>query len=201
MRWWILVTCGTLAACGSKLVGQPPPIEVTAEDCADFCAGGPREPVPGSAPLKGNLTPLEQTVVNSVLVEVRRGIRPYSDEAIGVCRGRKTCDKFLGPDPGKLGRGTFFVRALLKVPPGPKGTWTVDFRTDCTSPGGEAKTFERTYDVVYAGPDTAFELVGLRTIESPSPEGAQDCKYTLTTKDANGAKTKYTGHWEVFGKE
>jgi hypothetical protein len=207
MRWWMLAAFAS-AACGSGLVGEGPPIKIQPRDCERFCgvkgataSGEVTFLDPNASPGKSVQTAIEQRVVDWTLSEVRRGVRPWSDEAIGVCRGKKTCDKFLGPDAGKLGRGTYFVRAQLKVPPGPKGTWKIDFRTECTNPAGETKTFERDFDVLYAGPDAPFELTNLRVIESPSEDGAQDCKYTLTTRDAGGAKTKYTGRWEVTGKE
>lgn len=203
MRGWMLVAWAALAACGKGTVGDiPDQIQCGAEQCKDACADLAGGGTGGSSGVRYKAkTELEQKAVDWVLQEVRRGVRPWSDEAIGICRGRKSCDKFLGPDAGKLSRGTYFVRAQLKVPPSPKGLWEVHFRTDCTTASGETKTFERDYPVSYAGLEGPTELTSLRTIESPSEDGAQECKYTLTTTDASGAKTKYTGRWEVAGKD
>lgn len=192
MWWWALVA-------GCDKLGPPP--QCGPEECAPVCAGeappAPTEPTPGGAPEPP--TEFEQKILDAELAEIRRGIQPWSDTAIGVCKGRKDCDKFLGVSPGKLARGAHFVKAELRVPPGPPGAWKVKFQTDCKTPAGETKSFEREYDVSYTGPEAPFKLWPLRPIDSPSEDGAEVCTWTLTTHDPRGDKT-YTGSWEVTGK-
>ncbi|MEQ1502877.1 MAG: hypothetical protein ABMB14_11635 [Myxococcota bacterium] len=178
-----LIGCGGSPECGP-------------EQCAEACAAAAAPVVDPDAP---KITPEEQAVLDWTLGEVRSGVRPWNeDDAVGTCRGRKGCDKFLGTDAGKLGRGVHFVRADLRVPPGPPGTFKVHFSTDCATPTGESKAFERDYDVAYGGPDQPYHLV-LRQIDSPSEEGSQKCSWTLVLPQPTGDRT-YTGGWEVLGK-
>src|SRR5689334_15484315 len=127
MAVWLLAILGCGKECGP-------------EECAAACAPGqsdgplPTEPPPPPSAPKEAISPFEQTVLDAVLAEVRVGVHPSGEEAIGVCRGKKDCDKFYGPDAGKLGKGSYWVRALLSVPPGPTGTWKVHFQTECTTP-------------------------------------------------------------------
>ena len=143
------------------------------------------------------ITETEQKVLDATLVQVRAGIRPWnSPDAIGICRGRKDCDKFLGADAGKLTRGSFFVRADLLVPPGPPGTWAVHFSTECTSPDGEVRTFDRDYDVVYNGPDRPTRLQPLRDFSVPAEDGPQKCTWKLVAPDPTGDRV-FNGSWEM----
>ena len=199
MPVWLLAVLGCGGECGP-------------EECAAVCnpegvvapvPGEPTEPpVPGepapTAAPTGPISPFEQQVLDAVLTEIRNGVRPSGEEAIGVCRGKKDCDKFYGPDAGKLGKGNYWVRALLAVPPGPAGTWKVHFSTECKSPAGESRMFERDYDLVYSGPDQATKL-NLRAFASPSEEGPEVCTWTLVTPHPTGDKV-FTGGWEVPGK-
>jgi hypothetical protein len=193
MVWW-----AWLSGC-DKLKGATGAAEPTPEQCAPICAASapPAPPPDPNAPAPP--TDFEKQILDSVLVDIRKGVQPWDDTAIGICKGRKDCDKFLGVAPGALGRGAHFVKAELRVPPGPPGTWKVKFETNCKTPTGEERSFEREYDVQYNGPDTPFRLWPLRPIESPSPEGAEACTWTLTTHDPTGDR-QYTGNWSVTGK-
>lgn len=157
----------------------------------------PGEPVAPVDPVVP-ISEFEQQVLDAVLAEVRAGVRPRGEEAIGICRGKKDCDKFYGPDAGRLGRGNYWVRALLDVPPGPAGTWKVNFQTECKTPAGESRMFERDYDLVYYGPDQPTKL-NLRVFASPSEEGPEVCTWRLVTPHPTGDKV-FTGGWEVTGK-
>jgi hypothetical protein len=174
------------------------------EECATVCAEAPppelgltdaiEAPPDAEEP---EITAQEQGILDAVLEEVRAGIRPWpSEDAIGVCRGRKDCDKFLGTDAGKLSRGSFFVRADLRVPPGPLGTWKVSFRTECATPDGQVFTFEREYDVTHNGEERPTRLQPLRAFEVPSDEGPQSCKWTLVAPDPAGDRV-FRGSWEA----
>ena len=87
---------------------------------------------------------------------------------------------------------------MIDLPPGPAGTWKVNFQTECKNPAGESRMFERDYDLVYAGPDQPTKL-NLRAFSSPSEEGAEVCTWRLVTPHPTGDKT-FTGGWEVTGK-
>jgi hypothetical protein len=174
------------------------------EECATVCAEAPPPglgltdgPEVEPEPAGPAITSREQAILDAVLEEVRAGIRPWpSEDAIGVCRGRKDCDRFLGTDAGKLSRGSFFVRADLKVPPGPPGTWTVTFHTECTTPDGQVSIFDREHDVVHNGGDRPTRLQPLRAFEVPSDEGPQTCTWKLVAPDPAGDRV-FQGSWEV----
>ena len=172
-----------------------PPTGVSADPAAE--PAPPGEPVAPLDPVVP-VSAFEQGVLDGILAEIRAGVRPRGDEAIGICRGKKDCDKFYGPDAGRLGRGNYWVRALLDVPPGPAGTWKVHFQTECKTPAGESRMFERDYDLVYNGPDQPTKL-NLRAFASPSEEGAEVCTWQLVTPHPTGDKI-FTGGWEVSGK-
>lgn len=192
MLWliWAVGCSGKGAECGP-------------EQCREVCdAAGAEAPAPDAAepapPAAAAVTPAEQAVLDAVLVQIRAGIRPWaSEDAIGVCRGRSQCDKFLGAHAGKLTRGNFFVRADLIVPPA--GTWKVQFTTECVSDGGEVRAFEREYEVTYAGPDRPSRIQPLRAFDVPSEDGHQKCTWKLTAPDPAGDRV-FEGSWEMTGK-
>ena len=139
-----------------------------------------------------------------MLADIRAGVRPWNDQSIGVCAGKKDCDTFLGPSPGELPRGHYQVRAELLVPAaGPKGTWKVRFETECVTEkkGGEPvrSTYDRTYEVQYVGPDRGSRLSPLRTITSPSEGGPQRCTWKLTAPHADQVNT-WEGSWSTPGR-
>lgn len=182
MVWWLLVasSCTQTTECGP-------------EQCAAICQGAaPAAPAP-EAP-KDAPSPFEQAILDAVLADIKTGIRPAGEEAIGLCRGKKDCDKFFGTDAGKLSKGSYWVRAQLLVPPGPASTWKVIFSSECAAPSGEVRSFEREYDVQHAGPGQPT-TVNLRAISVPSEEGPQACKWKLVTKHPSGDQT-YAGSWE-----
>jgi hypothetical protein len=186
MPLWVLAWAGC-----EQMTGM---VECGPEQCAEICAQT-QAPAPPPAPTEGPPppSPFEQGILDSVLGDVRTGIRPAGPEAVGLCRGKKNCDKFLGPEAGKLSKGSYWVRAELMVPPGPPGTWKVTFSSECTSPTGEVRSFEREYDVLHSGPDKPT-TVNLRAITVPDEAGAQTCAWKLVTKHPTGDQT-YAGSW------
>jgi hypothetical protein len=196
MWWW-------LAACGS------PPCRCGADECAEVCAAArPAEvaaPTPGAppeAPARGS--DFEEALLAPAREDVRAGVRPWDDTAIGVCVGKRECKEFLGADAGELSKGDHLVKAELRVPTvGEKGSWKVHFETECRveRPGAEptVATYARDYDVWYVGPDKGFRLLPLRAIESPSKEGPQACTWTLTARHPDGDRS-WTGSWRVPGR-
>ncbi len=199
-----------LLACAT----EPPERACGPEECAAVCPdplvapapapaeGGP-PPAEGGAPA-ARLSDFERGLLDPVLADIRAGVRPWDEQAIGVCAGKRECTTFLGADAGELPPGDHFLKAELRVPSaGEKGAWKVRVETICTSPRPEGEpevhTFDRTYEVWYAGPDRGYRLMPLRTIESPSKGGPQKCTWSLTAPHPDGPKV-YRGSWSTPGR-
>lgn len=187
MVLWVLAWMGCTPECGP-------------EQCAAICdpnAAQPVAPEPTPSPAPGQPqapSAFEQGILDWVLQDIRTGVRPAGEQAVGLCRGKRDCDKFLGTEAGKLTRGSYWVRAQLLVPPGPPGTWKVVFSSECAAPSGEVRSFEREFDVLHAGPGQAT-TVNLRAFSVPSDDGPQSCTWKLVAKDPKGDHT-YAGSWE-----
>lgn len=199
------------------MMGCGGPTECGVTECADVCAKStpaaiPAPPAaaveaPASAPASGgSLSSFEAELVGPLLEDLRAGVRPYTDEGIGICKGSgKDCSKFLGLSPGELGPGSHMVRAELSVPKGgERGTWKVQFDVECTTTKNTANgsstntsNYNKSYDVVYAGKDRGFRLQPLYKIDSPNPGGARDCKYKLTAPHPDKEPTVWSGSWMV----
>lgn len=188
-----------LGGCGSA------PADCGETECAAICAtaaeGAPAaEPAAEAAKVSG----FEAGLVDPILQDIRSGVRPFGDDSIGICKGVKQCEDFLGGDAGELGEGRYMVRAELGVPNvGEPGTWKIKFDLECTTTrktanGDQSSTsnYSREYDVRYAGKDRGYRLQPLRTIESPSKGGARSCKYTITAPHPDGDKV-YEGSWST----
>lgn len=189
-----------LAACSP----QPP----TAESCAPLCEAAAATGKPAAAGTDAGLTAFEQELVNPLLEDLRAGVRPFDAESIGVCEGEKECDVFVGADAGELPPGEYMVQALLRVPQmGEKGTWKVEFATDCTTTTSTEKgentstrSSSKTYDVEYVGTERPYRLAPLRKLTSPMKGGTQTCDYTVTAAHPDGDKV-YTGSWTLPADE
>lgn len=195
MWWW-------LAGCGA------PPVQCGVDECAEVCAATAPRP---TAPVTPDLPPAaptagarEESLIAGARADVRAGVRPWDDQSIGVCLGKRECKAFVGADAGELPPGDHLLKAELRVPTvGEKGTWKVRLDTECRVERAGAEptvsTFARDYDVWFVGPDKAFRLLPLRAIESPSKEGRQTCTFTLTAPHPDGDRT-WTGSWAVPGR-
>lgn len=186
-------------------------------ECAAFCADAteaPGEateeaaeaaaPSPSSA---ASLTTFESDVVGPILADIREGVRPFDEEGIGICKGKRECDEYLGREVGELPPGDYILKAELRVPrTGDAYNWTVDVATECETvrktESGETRSTSnnsRSYDVRYAGEDRGYRLMPLRTIESPSTGGSRTCKWTITAPHPDGDKV-YSGSWSTPDK-
>lgn len=197
-----LAACGP--ACGpEECAAEQAACVAAAAECAALAAKEVPDPRP-AAPPSSDLTPFEHGLVDPVLAEIRSGVRPWDGQSVGVCRGKRECDAFLGADPGELPPGSYLVKAELRVPPaGEKGTWTARFESECTTerPGKEpeVRTYDRTYDVQYVGPERGARLSPLRTIESPSPGGPTRCTWKLVGKGGD-TENVMSGSWSTPGR-
>jgi hypothetical protein len=177
------------------------------EACAEICAKAVADaavPDPGSL----SVSPFEKDLLDPILEAVRQGVQPVNDEAIGICRGRQTCEEYLGLEVGELPPGVYMIRAELRVPDvGERGTWNVDFSTECVSIREGAKAdqqtrhpYERSYDVVHSpAKDRGFRLQPMQTIQSPSKYGARECTWKFVIPRASGEDEVFSGSWSVPG--
>lgn len=203
----MLVRTLTVAAVLAAMVGCGGSKECGQAECAGVCAeiGGGAEPGGGSSSAK--MTEFENSLLSPVLEDIKEGVRPFTDQGIGICKGTKDCDEFLGSDVGELPAGDYMVMADLRVPKiGEPGTWTIVFDTECettrtTESGSTSSTSSssRSYDVRYAGESRGYRLMPLRTIESPAT-GARKCTYKITAPHPDGDKV-YTGSWSTPDKD
>lgn len=204
MRVRVLVVAlvlGALTACGGSKECGP-------AECAGVCDGGGTAGGGGTdGATSAKMTEFENSLLSPVLEDIREGVRPFTDQGIGICKGTKNCDEFLGSDVGELPEGDYMVMADLRVPKiGEPGTWTIVFDTECettrtTESGSTSSTSSssRSYDVRYAGESRGYRLMPLRTIESPAV-GARKCTYKITAPHPDGDKV-YTGSWSTPDKE
>lgn len=202
----------SLAACG-----EAPDEASCAAICAKAADSAHGDAAPALAPDapakeadagdKGpRLTAFEAQILANVLEDVKFGVRPFDDSAVGICKGQgKECETFLGADAGTLEPGKYMLRAELTVPNiGPRGTWKIVLATQCTTTftaeNGDVRTTEqnrsRDYDVSYAGEQRGYRLSPLMKIDSPSAAGEEVCKWTITAPHGDGDKV-YSGSWTV----
>lgn len=201
-----------LAACGQA------PAKCDEAACKSICAKSasaakaPAAATKSAAPkpaAASGLTAFEQKLVDPILEDVRAGIRPFADEAVGICKGDgKACDEYLGLEATDLPEGEYMLRAELRVPKsGEPGTWTVRLETECEtvteSKSGESKSSRsssKEYDVRYVGEDHGYRLSPLYKITSPNKGGARTCAWKLVMMHPDGDKT-IEGKWSVPAAE
>lgn len=209
MKVWIMGLSAGLAAglatgCG-KAAGPCGEAE-----CKAYCAaagagakGAPPSPAP--APTAGGMSAFEQGLVSPLLEDVRQGIRPWTDQSVGICKGEgKECDEWVGARADALPPGKYILRAELRVPrAGAEGTWKVKLDTSCDTirktKSGENKNTQansKEYDVKYLGEERGYRLSPLFAIESPSKGGARSCTWKLTLAHPDGDKT-LEGAWST----
>ena len=199
----------------------PPPAKCGAIECAPICAtakpidkapaaipGTPAKPIDETPPTPTTgMTEFERTLADPMLEDIRAGVRPWGDEAVGLCKGQgKECDGFIGLEAPDLADGEYMLRAELRVPrTGGEDTWKVKLDTECTvttktESGESTNTRSRSneYTVRWVGEDRGYRLSPLHKITSPSPGGAEACTWTLTALHPDTPAT-YEGRWSVPG--
>lgn len=192
------------------LAGCPTQTECGPAECAAICdaaASVAPTDAPAPEPTGGTrLSEYEAELVAPILEDVRAGVRPFDEEGIGICRGKRECEEYLGMEVGELPPGEYMLQADVRVPRSGEG-WKVELTTECetvrTTASGESRTtsdYSRSYDVRYAGEQRGYRLRPLRTIQSPNPGGAQSCTWTITAPHPSGDKV-YSGSWSVPAAE
>ncbi|MCA9549099.1 MAG: hypothetical protein KC933_03625 [Myxococcales bacterium] len=173
------------------------------EKAAPPATAKPATPSAPAAPATAGLSTFEHSVLDPLLDDVRQGIRPWSDESVGICKGEgKECEEWVGTDVGELPEGRYMLRAELRVPKyGEQGTWKVRLDTNCettkVTKTGESKNSQnnsKEYDVRYIGEERGYRLSPLFTIESPSKGGTRTCTWKLTMLHPDGDKS-IEGKW------
>lgn len=142
------------------------------------------EPVPAATvPDERVLSADEFEILREDLVDLRAGVRPFSDESMGICtKADKTCGTYLGVAPETLATGDYLLWAELRAPRlGSAEGWPVSLDTTCTietQAGSRTSEQSRTYTVKHAGEERGFRL-RLREFSSPGKGGATRCEWTL----------------------
>ena len=210
--WTISLSIAALTACAGGA-----PAECGEAECAKYIASAssgdaptPTEPAvtteagAGSGSAAG-LTDFEQRVVDPMLEDIRAGVRPFTPESVGICKGQgKECDEYLGLEVGELPEGEYMVRAELLVPKtGDLHEWQVRFETECTTTretdGGSSESTtsnSKEYDVRYAGEERGYRLSPLFRIDSPHSSGARSCSWKLVSPHPDGDKV-VEGSWST----
>lgn len=133
----------------------------------------------------------ESTLLTPYLEDIRKGVRLFGDQGFGICGGTKECDNFLGREAENLPQGDYFVKGEFAVPQVGQG-WTVKFKVNCTLTDDKGNTttqdHDRSYDVKYAGKERAYRIQPLWRIQSPHPNGARACTYSLTPVRPDGTE-------------
>lgn len=200
MRAWFGLMLLTMTACGSA----PP----TAESCASICAGA-RTQAPAEETDKSEepnrtsaMSDFEAGLLNPILEDIRAGVRPFHDEGIGLCKGKESCDGYLGMTADLAEPGDYILQAELRVPrTGERGTWKVRVDFECTyvrtTEAGENSSTQnstREYEVAYAGEKRGYRLVPLRKIKSPHDRSSESCSWKIIAPHPDGDKV-YEGSW------
>ncbi len=149
-----------------------------------------KDPVPVKSSGGQTVSESEYALLEPFLVDLREGIREFSENSVGVCRGQsKNCEEFMGLDAGTLPEGKFMVRADLQAPKlHPEGKWKVDFAVDCevtkvskNSTSNTTKSYSKSYEITHVNrTEHGYRLSPLYTITSPSTSGTHNCKWTIT---------------------
>ena len=151
------------------------------------------------------LSDFEHKLLDPILEEVKKGVKPFAENSIGICKGQgKECKEFVGLESKELPEGEYMLRAELSAPNiGEKGTWQVQLDTNCTSYKDNKKDDSTTtkrskkYSIWYTGKDHGFRLSPLYKITSPSKGGKRTCEWSLTTLNGDQKGEIFKGSWTV----
>ena len=197
------------------LAGCPAP-EVNESVCAPICDPQVEKAVQAEKPDEGvkalELTAFEHELLGPILEDVRKGVRAFDDQSVGICpRGEnaRNCEEMLGTDPGELPEGEYMLYGSFTAPQiGERGTWKVKVETECTtvrvgSDGSESSNtsnWEREFDILYTGTERGYTLSPIRRIMSPNKGGAQSCTFNIHSLHPDHPQS-ISGAWKVPAEE
>ena len=138
----------------------------------------------------GAVSAAELELLAPFLEDLRGGIREFSPNSIGLCKGQgKDCTEFLGLDVGILPEGKYMIRGDFQAPElKPEEGWKVTFNVDCeiTRENGDStttttKNYSKEYKVSHVNrTEYGYRLSPLYNIESPSARGEHICTWSIT---------------------
>jgi len=179
-------------------VADPVPTEPsTPEPAPDAAPTAESPPTAGPA----TLTDAEANLLWPSLSELRQGVRPFSDQSVGICRCNgpcgKTCDEFIGLDVENPPPGRYQVRAALHTPRHMPDTMkTVDFAHTCTKlrkrKHGEQKTESsgsKPIRIRRGKKAHGFRISRSLEFVSPSKLDELKCDWSYTIHNLDGDKT------------
>ena len=136
------------------------------------------------------VSPKELELLAPFLTDLREGIREFSPDSIGICKGqKKDCTEFVGLDVGELAEGKYIIRGDFQAPKlAPAEGWKVKFSVDCEitrNTGNTTSTTTKNYSKEYkishvTRTEYGYRLSPLYNIESPSSRGQHQCTWSLT---------------------
>ena len=164
------------------------------------CAEAPECPPVEACP-PAQLEAWESALLEPYLVDLRKGIRPHGDQPFGVCAGRRECERYIGAHAGLLEPGDHLIRAEVDVPDIGDG-WKVRFHIDCElidiTGTARPQSHDREYEVRATTGDRGYRLQPMWMIQSPHPNGARKCTFSLTPVRPDGTVgEQWTGDYET----
>jgi hypothetical protein len=151
----------------------------------------------------------ELALLEPFLLDLRKGIREFSPNSIGLCKGQgKECSEFIGLDGGTLDEGKYMIRGDFQAPKlSPEEGWKVAFVVDCEiakvtgdSTSTTSKSYSKEYKVTHVNrTEYGYRLSPLYTITSPSSRGTESCVWSITAKNLDAEKV-WKGSYTIPAK-
>ena len=136
----------------------------------------------------------EKQLMAEMLVDVRDGVQLYGEDAFGLCRkgDNNLCGEYLGPTPGVLEPGEYYVFAQVQAPSVAEG-WKVVYTSNCglTSGGGTSlrpNAKEREYPVKYK--ERRAYPVRMPSVVAPGGSSDSNCEITLDSLGPGGERQR-----------
>ncbi len=136
----------------------------------------------------------EKELMAEILVDVRDGVQLYGEEAFGLCRkgDNNQCGEYLGPTPGVLEPGEYYVFAQVQAPSVAEG-WKVVYTSNCglTSGGGTSlrpNAKEREYPVKHK--ERRAYPVRMPSVVAPGGSSDSNCEITLDSLGPGGERQR-----------
>ena len=135
------------------------------------------------------LSSIEAEILAPYLADIRKGVREWSTDAVGLCRkmDSKGCDENMGKD-AQLPEGIYVLRGEFQAPKlAPEGGWQVSLSVECQitreSKNGKSttnKSYSKEYTVSHVpGTERGYRLSPMYEIRSPSASGEEKCSWKI----------------------